>query len=86
MELINRGKSLLVYKRPTIVLWNSQMFDGMIYEAGEGIRPISGENFEMAEIGKPERRRVLVPEETPTPPRVVPEPKTPVKVPEREPA
>ena len=39
----------------------------------------------MAEIGKPERRRVLIPEETPVPDRV-PEPKTPVKVPEREPA
>jgi hypothetical protein len=40
----------------------------------------------MAEIGEPERRRVLVPEETPVPDRSVPERKTPVKVPEREPA
>jgi hypothetical protein len=42
----------------------------------------------MAEIGEPERRRVLVPVETPVPDRYVPEPepKTPVKVPEREPA
>jgi hypothetical protein len=41
----------------------------------------------MAEIGKPEKRRVLVPDETPAPaPRVVPEPKSPANVPEREPA
>jgi hypothetical protein len=40
----------------------------------------------MAEIGEPEKRRVLVPDETPVPDRVVPAPKTPVKVPEREPA
>jgi hypothetical protein len=41
----------------------------------------------MAEIGKPEKRRVLVPDETPAPaPRIVPEPKSPAKVPEREPA
>jgi hypothetical protein len=40
----------------------------------------------MAEIGKPEKRRVLVPEEMPQPARVVPAPKSPVKVPEREPA
>jgi hypothetical protein len=41
----------------------------------------------MAEIGNPERRRVLVPDESPVPsPVVVPERKEPVKVPEREPA
>jgi len=42
----------------------------------------------MAEIGKPEKRRVLVPDETPAPApqRVSPEPKSPAKVPEREPA
>jgi hypothetical protein len=41
----------------------------------------------MAEIGKPEKRRVLVPDETPAPtPQVAPEPKSPAKVPEREPA
>ena len=40
----------------------------------------------MAEIGAPEMRRVLVPNETPAPTPVVPEPKLPVKVPEREPA
>jgi hypothetical protein len=40
----------------------------------------------MAEIGEPERRRVLVPHETPAPVRVVPEPNSPAKVPEREPA
>ena len=39
----------------------------------------------MAEIGEPERRRVLVPDETPAP-TPVPEPKLPIKVPEREPA
>ena len=39
----------------------------------------------MAEIGEPEKRRVLVSDETPAPDRVVPEPKTPVKVPERQP-
>ncbi len=33
----------------------------------------------MAEIGEPERRRVLVPDETPAP-----APKEPVKVPKRE--
>ena len=38
----------------------------------------------MAEIGEPEKRRVLVPDETPAPDRVVPE-QTPVKVPERQP-
>ena len=41
----------------------------------------------MAEIGNPERRRVLVPEEQPAPaPVVVPERKAPVKVPEEQPA
>ena len=40
----------------------------------------------MAEIGVPERRRVLVPDETPAPTPTVPERKLPVKVPEREPA
>ena len=35
----------------------------------------------MAEIGEPERRRVLVPDETPAPAPIV----EPVKVPEREP-
>lgn len=39
----------------------------------------------MAEIGKPERRRVVVPDEMPAPPRVVPERKSPAKVPEQEP-
>jgi hypothetical protein len=41
----------------------------------------------MAEIGNPERRRVLIPNETPAPdvPNVVPE-RQPTKVPEREPA
>jgi len=42
----------------------------------------------MAEIGKPERRRVLVPDEAPAPPRVMPEPwvpTEPIKRPEREP-
>jgi hypothetical protein len=43
-------------------------------------------NYGMAEIGEPERRRVLVPEETPTTPINPAEPKSPVKVPEREPA
>jgi hypothetical protein len=42
----------------------------------------------MAEIGEPERRRVLVPEETPAYPNIepvrVPE-REPVKIPEREP-
>ena len=50
-------------------------------------REVSGKEFGMAEIGEPERRRVLVPNETPiTTPIVVPEPKLPAKVPEREPA
>jgi hypothetical protein len=42
----------------------------------------------MAEIGKPERRRVLVPVEEPTSPRVTPEPPNlpPARQPEREPA
>ena len=40
----------------------------------------------MAEIGEPEKRRVLVPDETPAPNRVVPERKLPTKAPEREPA
>ncbi len=41
----------------------------------------------MAEIGEPERRRVLVPDETPAPtPIVEPVRREPVKVPEREPA
>jgi hypothetical protein len=35
----------------------------------------------MAEIGKPERRRILVPNEAP-----LPAPVEPVKIPEREPA
>jgi hypothetical protein len=43
----------------------------------------------MAEIGEPERRRVLVPDETPAPPIIepvkIPE-REPVKIPEREPA
>jgi hypothetical protein len=39
----------------------------------------------MAEIGEPEKRRVLVPNEAPAPDRIAPAPKTPVKVPEREP-
>jgi hypothetical protein len=42
----------------------------------------------MAEIGEPERRRVLVPDETPAPtptePVKIPG-RTPVKVPERQP-
>jgi hypothetical protein len=45
-----------------------------------------GDNGPMAEIGEPEKRRVLVPNEAPAPIRVVPEPKSPAKVPEREPA
>jgi hypothetical protein len=41
----------------------------------------------MAEIGNPEKRRVLVPDEQPAPaPVVVPERKTPVKIPEDQPA
>jgi hypothetical protein len=45
----------------------------------------------MAEIGKPERRRVLVPAEEPASPRVPSEPSRPpnappVRHPEREPA
>jgi len=41
----------------------------------------------MAEIGEPQRRRVVVPNETPVDPIRVPEPKRdPVKVPEKEPA
>jgi hypothetical protein len=41
----------------------------------------------MAEIGNPEKRRVLVPDEQPAPPPVVvPERKAPVKVPEKQPA
>jgi len=40
----------------------------------------------MAEIGEPEKRRVLVPDEMPVPDRVVPKPRSPAKVPEREPA
>lgn len=44
----------------------------------------------MAEIGKPERRRVLVPTEEPASPRVTPEPLSPpnappIRQPEREP-
>jgi len=35
----------------------------------------------MAEIGEPQRRRVLIPDETPAPTPIV----EPVKVPEREP-
>jgi hypothetical protein len=44
----------------------------------------------MAEIGKPERRRVLVPDEEPASPRVTPAPPSrpavPIEQPEREPA
>jgi hypothetical protein len=40
----------------------------------------------MAEIGKPIKRRVVVPEEEPEPARVAPKREEPVKVPEREPA
>ena len=41
----------------------------------------------MAEIGNPEKRRVLVPDEQPAhSPVVVPERKAPVKVPEKQPA
>jgi hypothetical protein len=40
----------------------------------------------MAEIGDPEKRRVLVPDEQPAPSPVVPERKAPVKVPEEQPA
>ena len=40
----------------------------------------------MAEIGNPEKRRILVPEERPAPsPVIVPERKPPVKVPEDQP-
>ena len=39
----------------------------------------------MAEIGEPEKRRVLVPNEAPAPDVLAPSLKTPVKVPEREP-
>jgi hypothetical protein len=43
----------------------------------------------MAEIGKPERRRVLIPDELPAPVEPIVRPVTPqqepVKVPEREP-
>jgi hypothetical protein len=40
----------------------------------------------MAEIGNPVKRRIIIPDERPEPARFVPEPKEPVKVPEREPA
>jgi len=41
----------------------------------------------MAEIGEPERRRVVVPDEQPaTSPIVVPERKEPIRVPEKQPA
>jgi hypothetical protein len=40
----------------------------------------------MAEIGNPQKRRVLVPEEEPQPARVAPKRKEPEKVPEKEPA
>lgn len=49
-------------------------------------RPSEHEGIGMAEIGEPERRRVLVPDEAPIRTPVIPEPKSPVKVPKREPA
>jgi hypothetical protein len=48
--------------------------------------PREQENNTVAEIGNPEKRRVLVPDEMPAPERVVPERTPPVKVPEKQPA
>jgi hypothetical protein len=61
--------------------------NAMLCETDRGDRLKARRNPSMAEIGKPEKRRVLVPDETPAPtPQVVPERKSPAKVPEREPA
>jgi hypothetical protein len=40
----------------------------------------------MAEIGEPERRRILIPNETEPTPQVAPERREPTKVPAKEPA
>jgi hypothetical protein len=40
----------------------------------------------MAEIGEPEKRRILIPNETEPTPQVTPERREPAKVPAKEPA
>lgn len=69
--------------------WNNLTVYGTLFgrlTAKREALPREQENNTVAEIGNPEKRRVLVPHEMPAPERVVPEPTSPVKVPEKQPA